>query len=115
VGAASDAFLAARRYSDLIQATPYDQMLSRFVSLSARAIPTAADSDGSIQKMIRTAVVTSTSQNIEALAGAGQLDDAKSLIANLIAFDGSEATRQKIQSHLDRAGQSGLLLSPDNK
>jgi hypothetical protein len=57
-------------------------------------------------------VVKTNAENIEILAGAGQLDNARTLADRLLAFDNSEDARRAIQQHLNRAGQPGLLTAP---
>ena len=60
---------------------------------------------GDLQAALRKTSIDGTVVNIEALTGAGRLDDARMLTEKLLAFDGSDATRAAIREHVARAGQ----------
>ncbi len=51
---------------------------------------------------------------IEALAGAGDLANARKLAERVLAYDATEATRALIQQRIERAGQPELLAPTRN-
>ncbi|MES2697772.1 MAG: hypothetical protein V4773_30195, partial [Verrucomicrobiota bacterium] len=57
----------------------------------------------------RRRLLESAAKNIEVLAGAGELDNARKLAGKVLELDGSDQTRTLLQNHLKRAGQAGLL------
>lgn len=92
-------FLTAKRYADAITGRSYRSMISAVeLNMNSGANP-----------RLREYGITSTARNIEALAGAGELDSAKTLIARLLSYDSSDATKARIQEHLTRAGHPELL------
>ena len=48
-------------------------------------------------------------KELEALAGAGKLNDAREVLRKLLQYDHSEATRSQIRTHLERAGHLELI------
>ncbi len=104
----SDQLLASQRYNEIVQTNTFSRMQTSFVLTSASIDETPklppAHSKGRIDRFADT-----TSKNIEALAGAGEIDNAGKLIGKLLEFDNSTETRAKIQEHLTRAGHPELL------
>jgi hypothetical protein len=99
----------ARRYSDALSSVPYDRVASWFEresrppNVANEAYPDLA------LKRHRRAVVSDAARNVEVLAGAGDLAHAREFAARVLAFDGSDETRELLGKHLTRAGHSGLL------
>jgi hypothetical protein len=60
----------------------------------------------------RQYAVTSTAKNIEVLAGAGDLANARKLAERLLAYDSTDQTKAVLQQALARAGQPELLAAP---
>jgi thiol-disulfide isomerase/thioredoxin len=56
--------------------------------------------------------VTSTAKRIEALAGAGLIDQARDLGEKLLELDASAETKALLNRHVARAGTPGLFTSP---
>jgi len=110
---AFDQFIAVQRYADAANAKGFQNMLQEFTAGSSYRQGDRSTTSGEGAKP-RTAIIEAASRNIEALAGAGELADAKTLIGKVLAFDSSEATRSFLQQHLSRAGQSGLLAQLPN-
>ena len=108
-----DELIKRKSYRDAFGARPYAMMSSSFES-SARDMPGIAvmPNADKIREANRLYVVSSALKNIEVLAGAGELDDARKLADRLLTYDGSEATRQELQKNLERAGQPNLLKKP---
>jgi len=101
------------RYSDAAQAMPYSRMKSMFETLSEeRKLPDSIKNQDEIRQMERDHVVSTTASYIEVLAGAGDLVHAKTLAAQLLAYDGSAKTRSILQQHATKAGQPQLLVTP---
>ncbi len=97
---AFDQFLAARRYADAITGRSFTAMISGL------ELNMNQSSGGG---RLREFGITTTAKSIEALAGAGELDSAKTLIARLLSYDSSDATKARLQEHLARAGHPELL------
>jgi hypothetical protein len=108
----ADGFIAAKRYADVLLGRSWASMSSRFESMRLeRPLPRGSDASRAekIRTMLRSHAVTSAAENIEVLAGGGDLVHARELAGRVLAYDGSEATRALVQKHLERAGQAGLL------
>jgi RNA polymerase sigma factor (sigma-70 family) len=105
-----DQLLEVGRYRDALQGRPYAMMRSSF-EMSARERPEIAAMPNAdrMQQANRNYVITSAAKNVEVLAGAGELADARTLANRLLAYDTTEATKALLQKHLDRAGQPELL------
>lgn len=92
-------FVAARRYKDAVASRSLD------VADTAEMRFAAAKGDprllGVLMKMV--------ARDIEALAGAGANERAHSLMARMLALDGSEENRALLRQHLERAGRLDLL------
>jgi len=110
---AFDQLIAVQRYADAANAKGFQNMLQEFATGSSYRDGDHITKYGERAKPLAT-IVEAASRNIEALAGAGELADAKTLIGKVLAFDSSEATRSVLQQHLSRAGQSGLLAQWPN-
>lgn len=107
---AYEQFVSARRYSDAMLARNYGSMASLFeIQIQERPLPANFPNPERIRQMQHDSAVESTAKNIEVLAGAGDLANARKLAAKLLAFDGSPETKASIQRHAERAGQAGLL------
>ena len=110
---AFDQLIAVQRYADAANAKGFQNMLQEFATGSSYRDGDHITTSGEGTKP-RTAIIEAVSRNIEALAGAGELADAKTLIGKVLAFDSSETTRSVLQQHLSRAGQLGLLAQRPN-
>jgi thiol-disulfide isomerase/thioredoxin len=55
--------------------------------------------------------ITRSARTVECLAGAGRLEEARELAARILAFDGSDSTRETLRTHATRAGQPELLTT----
>ncbi len=104
----SDLLLEARRYGELLQVKPYRSMVSGFDLLRRRGSGggyNRADPGGRVRDYaIKTAV-----KDVEALAGADEVANARDFIAKILAFDASPETRTLLAGHLARAGHPELL------
>jgi hypothetical protein len=110
---AQPGLIAARRYNDALFGRPYSSMSSSFeLQTQYFVAPKAVGVPEQSAPRLKAHVVTSTATNIEILAGAGDLAHARELAARLLAVDNSQATRDLLQQHLERAGQPGLLAAP---
>lgn len=61
------------------------------------------------RQLARGAYLGNSALEIEALAGAGNLEDASGLLKKCISLDATPATRSLLLKHLERAGHSELL------
>ena len=105
---AFDHLLAVQRYADAANAKGFQNMLQEFTTgFGYRDVDRSTKFGEGTKPGIE--IAQAASRNIEALAGAGELADAKILIGKLLEFDSSEPTRTILQAHLTRAGQPQLL------
>ena len=114
---AVEGLIAAKRYEDVLAVEGYGMMSSAFERITTgwAATLTSAKMPEPAKVAGRSYAVTSAAQNIEVLAGAGDLAHARELAARLLTFDGSEATRTLLQKHLERAGRPELLAAVAGK
>jgi hypothetical protein len=79
------------------------------VQIQERPQTVALPNADAIRQRTRENVRKSAATNIEVLAGAGDLDHARSMVERLLAYDNSDETRAVLQTHLERAGHTELL------
>lgn len=107
-----DQLVASQRYADAAKTKPYGLMTSVFLAelkSQERALPENTPNREHLQQLRRDQFVNNTAQNVEVLAGAGQLESARALTARLLDYDGSEATKVILQQHATRAGHPEVL------
>jgi hypothetical protein len=97
---ARDQLIAARRYEDALGGSSYRSMVSSFELLTEGTRATGPARGFAIRR---------AATNIEVLAGAGKLEEARELSAKVLRFDPTPETVALLQSHLTRAGQPNLL------
>lgn len=98
----------ARRYAELVQARPYATMLRHFESISDTSQMKKVNFSESRIAWLRGSVARRFAKEIEALAGAGELEHAREYVAKVIALDASAETRTLLETHLARAGHPEL-------
>jgi thiol-disulfide isomerase/thioredoxin len=98
-----DLLLEAKQYNDAASAVPAARYKLQFDTMRSVKVP---------NDMMRGFIVESAAKELEALAGAGKLDDARDLLKSLLEYDQSDATVAVVRSHLERAGHADLLLNP---
>ena len=105
-----DLLVEAGRYTDAASAKTGMQMKAEFDSAS-EPLHGAEDTPNrdEIKKAIRTHAVDGAIKNIEVLAGAGESDRARELIARLLAYDGTAETREKLRVRLAKFGRTEWL------
>ena len=94
---AFDELVEARRYEDALEGRNYSTMLSSF-----------RISSGMAAQPVRSHAVNTAAKNVEVLAGGGQLEHARTLSEQVLAFDSSPETREILRKHLERAGHIQL-------
>jgi RNA polymerase sigma factor (sigma-70 family) len=105
-----DLFVDRQRYADALQARPYESMNSLFDRIAEQARqPPAPGLSSEAAASMRRGAIGLAAQNVETLAGAGDLAHARELAEKLLAFDNSAGTLQTLQQHLSRAGHPELL------
>jgi thiol-disulfide isomerase/thioredoxin len=103
-----DWFLDKQRYKD---ATLFNMPETSTMSIErAKAQLKKGGNDGATASSVRFAI-TSTAKRVEALAGAGHLDEARDLADKLLTLDSSEDTRALLKTHATRAGHPELFAS----
>lgn len=98
-----DELLEERRYPEFVSNNPYLMMSGFFDVMVSYALKPGSDPDQ------RSFVTKTTAQNIEALAGSGDVAHAQDLITKLLGFDHSPPTQAALQKALSRAGHPELL------
>jgi RNA polymerase sigma factor (sigma-70 family) len=108
-----DQLLAAKRYQEAAEGRPYSQMVTLFEAMAVESpIPTNMPNPENFRQITRKNIVTNTAKNIEVLAGAGQLENARLLAEKVLAYDNTGETRAIIQECATRAGHPELLTVP---
>jgi hypothetical protein len=116
LAAASFQFLVENRhYREALEGRSYASLLSSFEMGVGRAPSANASAADPFVQAQRRALIHSTAKHIETLAGAGDLDHARSLARRLLAYDSSADTQALLQKHAERAGQAALLAAPNQR
>ena len=114
--ASYDYLVEGRRYKDAAEGKSYMVIIGTFDSFSQpRRVPAEETAPRAGETKVNADLVGRTARDIEMLAGAGELENARKLAQRLVAYDNSEATTALIQKHAERAGQPGLLGSSKNR
>lgn len=100
---AHKSFVEARRYADALVGKSFGSMMNE-MDMNMKIRASGGLSSQSLANN-REFAINGTLTNIEALTGAGQLEDARVLTEKLLAYDGSEATRAALKRHVARATQ----------
>jgi TonB family protein len=98
-----DMLLESKRYGDAVEAVPVARFKEQFDAMRAAE----SRSPG-----IHGYLVTAGTKQVEAQAGAGQLDEARGLVQMLLKYDHSDSTITALREHLVRAGHPELLPQP---
>ena len=98
----------ARRYADALEVQPYGTMLMLLDS----SINPSAVVKGEMRETMKTMALKSAATNVEALAGAGELDHAREFIAKILAADDSAEMKALLREKLARAEHPELLAEP---
>ena len=107
---AYDQLVEAQRYSDALLGRSYANINMLFeMGKMELPLPANAPDAETIRKNQHDGLIDSTVKSVEALAGAGDLDHARTLAGRLLAYDSSPETKALLQQHATRAGQAGLL------
>jgi hypothetical protein len=107
-----DQLLEARRYADALEAQPFRQFVEHIDKMRAMFEGAKSNMPADIVNAQNLYLIQSGAGEIEALAGASQLDGARALIAKLLAIDASAETRNLLREHLQRAGHVELAPAP---
>ncbi|MEO5959666.1 MAG: hypothetical protein ABIZ49_07935 [Opitutaceae bacterium] len=92
-------FVKARRYSEALLGRRFGQMLSQLEAFDRTKDQVPAE----YRDAAREQSIATTLTHIEVLTGAGKIDDARLLTEKLLAFDGTDATRARLQELIARA------------
>jgi hypothetical protein len=103
---AFDFLLEQQRYAEAAAARSFGAM-SRSMDLLQAALPDTL-ANAAARAGVRRGIVQSTTQNIEVLAGSGDLEHAGALTAKLLAYDSSPETLAVLLERLTRAGHPEL-------
>jgi hypothetical protein len=97
-----DQLVEAKRYRDAVEAKPYNVFmgeLSQLLSTMKQSTSLATT----------RYIMTSGGKELEVLAGAGNLDQAREILGILRKLDSSEENLGRLRLHLERAGHPELL------
>jgi hypothetical protein len=111
--AAFQLLVAERRYADALTGRSYSSMIALFdVRKKERPLPAGTRDAEAKRKRDRESLINSTAENVEVVAGASELEDARQLAGRLLRFDSSAEAKAILQQHLERAGHPELLSTP---
>ena len=110
-GSSYDYLVQQQRYADAIEGRSFSLISSVFESMLGQRPAAGLPNPEEIEKRQRDSLIASTTRSIEALAGAGDLANARALAQRLLAYDNTEATLALIQQHAERARQPGLMTA----
>lgn len=106
---AHDFLVEQRRYTAALEGSPYSSISSTFEMLiHERPLPPDTPNPEEVRRKSREYIVAWAAKNIEVLAGAGELEKARTLAERLISYDAADTTRALIQRHAERAGRPEL-------
>jgi hypothetical protein len=114
-GTSYETLVENRRYREALEGRPYGSLSSSFERSINMEVPANLPNGDEARRSGHEYLIATTVKNIEALAGAGDLEHARNLAERLLAYDPSESTRALIQKHAERAGQPALLSKPANQ
>jgi RNA polymerase sigma factor (sigma-70 family) len=103
---AFDELLEQRRYGEVIGDRSFATMNHSFDFLTHSLRADASTED---RRRFRGDMVELGAKNVEVLAGAGQLDNARALAGKVLAYENSDQTKQVLRERLKRAGYPDLL------
>ena len=109
---ALDDLVESRRYALALEGRNFTSMTSLFEIMS-RARPGPASQTEESRRQMRESVIKNAVRDVEVLAGAGEVADARTMANRLLAYDSSEGTQTVLQQHLARAGHPDLMSSPN--
>jgi len=104
-----DQLLAEKRYQDAAAAQPFSRFKQMFDSMADFAQPQPDHGRRTMANYVRL----TAANELEALAGAGDIDQARNLLDLMLKADNSEQTIAVLRRHLARAGHSELLEQKD--
>lgn len=104
-------FIEAQRYEDATKPGVLGLSLASFDRSMNRTISDRFDEEKAeeMREANKAKAVAMAAKNIEALVGAGELDDALALATHVLKTDASRETIAVLESHFERAGQEGIL------
>lgn len=102
-----DQLLEAKRYNEFVSAYPYKSIAQQFDAITDPEHMAKAPSRDNTR--LKQFAARSAADDIEALAGSGDLSHASEFITKVLSIDNSAETIAIIQVHLARAGHSELL------
>jgi len=104
-----DQLLAEKRYQDAAAAQPFSRFKQAFDSMADFAQPQPDHGKRTMANYVRL----TAANELEALAGAGDIDQARKLLDLILKADNSEETVATLRRHLERAGHGELLEQED--
>jgi len=110
-----DQLVESQRYGDALFGRPYSHHNMMFEELTKeRPMPANTPNIDMMKQSLRNNAINSTAKSVEVLAGAGDLEHARTLAAKLLTYDSSPETKSLLQQHATRAGQAGLFDGTPN-
>jgi thiol-disulfide isomerase/thioredoxin len=104
-----DELLKSRRYAEAADQRPAERVRADFDQGAKDAWGPDPESDAEMIRMNREFQMRTAAEGLEALAGAGKLDDARELIRRMLAVEDAPWVRAMLREHLARAGREDLL------
>lgn len=107
-----DQLLGAKRYEEILKGTDANSVFSQEVTRVEQmlaSIGNNATMKARVEGVFRQNAVSKGSHYVEALAGLHKDDEAKTLADQILKFDSTAATKDKLVQGADRAGDADLV------
>jgi len=102
-------FLEEQRYQDALEAEPYARIESLLGWLTQAAV--RPNQPEEVARMQHQSALGYFAEKLEILAGAGDLEHARAVLARALEFDRTETAQVSYRTHLERAGHPELLAA----
>jgi thiol-disulfide isomerase/thioredoxin len=107
-----DQLLSAKRYEEILKNADPSAVFSRAVQRvddMLASLGKSATTKDRVERVLRERTVSTGSHYFEALAGVHNDDEAKTLADQILRFDSTETTKDKLVQGADRAGDTDLV------
>jgi RNA polymerase sigma factor (sigma-70 family) len=105
---ATDDFIKAGRYQDIVDSGRPEAAVASAI-LSAQSVRLISAGNPAADAALRHNVIDTAGKGILALAGAGQVDRANSLVDQILKFDNSQETKTSLLKHAEKSGNARVV------
>jgi RNA polymerase sigma factor (sigma-70 family) len=106
---ATESFVKANRYLDIVNSGNPEKMVDDALYGAEVSSKFSPDQSESLKASQRRYIVGIAGRNIEALAGAGQIDRATAVADKILKFDSSAETKAELLKFAERAGNGQVV------